>query len=379
MQASRLILSGALMTVSAWSFAAQSYVVHDLGTLGGSYSFASGINDAAQVVGSAGVCCTSETYGFVWDAGAATALQDPSIWHSEALAINATGQVAGFAYPIVEAGTSRAQAFIYTNGVRQDLGTLGGHSSEAYGINALGVATGWSLSSDGAQHAFVFDGLMTDLGTLGGASSGGAGINDHGHVTGWALTVSGEQHAFVSDEAGMHDLGTLGGHTSYGQAINNAGHVAGWSTLGPDLLAHAALFDGTAWKDLGTLGGEQSYGLGVNGSDQVVGFSMDTREEQRAFIYTGGVMFNLNDISDAKQKGWTLAVASGINTRGDIAGSGLINGQLHAFLLTSVQEPPISSVPEPETYVMLLLGLGAVASMSSRAKSFARTHRDPAP
>jgi probable HAF family extracellular repeat protein len=50
-----------------------------------------------------------------------------------------------------------------------DLGTLGGTSSRALGINALGQVVGWSELASGAVHGFVYsDGQMTDVGTLGG-------------------------------------------------------------------------------------------------------------------------------------------------------------------------------------------------------------------
>jgi probable HAF family extracellular repeat protein len=350
----RFKLSIALLSsIAAPCMALPHYYVTDLGTLGGSYSFASGINEQGDVVGSSGVCCDTETHGFLWSKGRMTSLADATIWHSEALAINAAGQVTGFAYGNVEInGATRAQAYVYKGGTRTDIGTLGGHSSEGYAINASGAVTGWSLTSAGAQHAFVYDGAtMSDIGTLGGERSGGAGINDLGQITGWALTSSGDQHAFLRDGTTMRDLGTLGGQASYGQAINNRGHVAGWSTLAPGSLAHASLYEGAGWNDLGTLGGEQSYALGLNGKDDVVGFSMDANQEQRAFVYTEGSMFNLNELSDAAAKGWTLAVATSINNSGAISGSGMLGGQLHAFLLTT------SPIPEPSSWQFLCTGL----------------------
>src|SRR5215203_1320141 len=54
----------------------------------------------------------------------------------------------------------------------QDLGTLGGSSSYARGINDSGKVVGRSVTSDGSHHAFLYDASATpkmqDLGTLGG-------------------------------------------------------------------------------------------------------------------------------------------------------------------------------------------------------------------
>ena len=69
---------------------------------------------------------------------------------------------------------------------------------------------------------------VTDLGTLGGTNSGASAINDKGQAAGWSLTSSGEHHAFLwTVTGGMRDLGTLGGTNSVAGAINNNGQVVG--------------------------------------------------------------------------------------------------------------------------------------------------------
>ena len=64
-----------------------------------------------------------------------------------------------------------------------DLGTLGGSSSYAHGINARGQVVGYSSTASDDWHAFLWEGgTMTDLGTLGGRESEAYGINDRGQV-----------------------------------------------------------------------------------------------------------------------------------------------------------------------------------------------------
>jgi probable HAF family extracellular repeat protein len=57
---------------------------------------------------------------------------------------------------------------------------------------------------------------MIDLGTLGGPTSLAWGINEQGVVVGGSDLPSGHTRAFVWTAArGMRDLGTLGGEDSY--------------------------------------------------------------------------------------------------------------------------------------------------------------------
>ena len=75
------------------------------------------------------------------------------------------------------------------------------------------------------QHAFISSAapILTDLGTLGGDSSFAYGVNDQGQVTGEAAIKTGDTHAFVWTSDGMRDIGTLGGNTSVGRSINESG------------------------------------------------------------------------------------------------------------------------------------------------------------
>ena len=69
---------------------------------------------------------------------------------------------------------------------------------------------------------------------------------------------------------------------------------------------------------LGTLGGQGSVALDVNGSGQIVGWSDTKRNGHQAFIYSGGVMSNLNSMVDVGSN--TLQWAKAINDDGDITG-----------------------------------------------------------
>src|SRR5262249_7230801 len=89
--------------------------------------------------------------------------------------------------------------------------------------------------------------------------------------------------------------------------------------------------------DLGSLGGSSSWGLAINNSGTVVGYATTRANEYHAFVSTdGGRMQDLNRLIPPNTV-WILGEAHGINDAGQIAGSGSISGQTHAFLLPPVQ------------------------------------------
>jgi probable HAF family extracellular repeat protein len=136
-----------------------------------------------------------------------------------------------------------------------DLGSLGYGVSLGLAINATGQVTGYSYSSTAFQvtcppqkygqpkqcvehpyHAFLYsNGTMTDLGTLGGHFSRGYAINASGAVAGTADTKSGPGDSFLWNGKTMADIGTWSA-----RGINDTGEITG--TCGPDPGLHACLY-----------------------------------------------------------------------------------------------------------------------------------------
>ena len=90
-----------------------------------------------------------------------------------------------------------------------DLGTLGGTNSQALALNALGQVVGWSELADGSQHAMLWDGTsLIDLNSFldpalvsdGWVLKEAAGINDHGAIVGTVINPLlgiNDGHAFL--------------------------------------------------------------------------------------------------------------------------------------------------------------------------------------
>jgi probable HAF family extracellular repeat protein len=137
---------GVYPTSSGWRpFIWSNGTTQLLGTLGGSWSYASRINNAGQVIGRSEM--SPDTNGaFLWSDGVMQYLGGGDI---EPTGINNNGVIVGWNY-------STSRAIVWINGVITDPGTLGGGWAYAQGINDSGQIVGVSQRADGAHHAFLY-------------------------------------------------------------------------------------------------------------------------------------------------------------------------------------------------------------------------------
>ena len=169
------------------------------------------------------------TTGFFWNNGNTSSIGTlTGGTYSYASGINESIQIAGFG------DTPQGdRAFLWSRSGRRmtELGTFpNGGGSYALALNDSSHVVGFAMTSAGASHAFLWkNDVLTDLGTLGGEHSVAYGISNAGEVVGYSQVANGEYHAFVwTAQSGMVDLGALpGGSVAYAQSINETGEVAG--------------------------------------------------------------------------------------------------------------------------------------------------------
>lgn len=349
------------------------YTLTDLGTLGGDTVRSWSINDMGQIVGTSD---TSDGWqrAFLWDPVVGMSdlgsLRGPA---SRGRGINNKGQVTGMTP--TNKGNS---AFLWAPSTGMvalgDMLPDNNHDmSDGYGINDKGQVVGWSETADALtspRQAFLWDPAngMTILGSLIGARGGDSSaiaINDNSQVAGTSVAgapMSPGRHAFFWDSStGMIDLGTLGGTTSDSSDINNRGQIVGFSPISTGSPRHAFLWDpSTGMIDLGTLGGEESWAHGINDQGQVVGASRVNvgNNFTGAFLWDPVLgMLDLNDLV-VDLSGWShITVATDISNTGYITGFGFTeSGMIRSFLLTPVS----ASVPEPESFLLFVLGLAGL-------------------
>lgn len=252
------------------AFVYRDGAMQDLGTATGGAtgnSCALAVNDAGVVAGRSG---SGEVV--IWKDGAVTHLGI----QGDVGGINAAGTVVG---SYAQGGTTHA--YMYRDGALADLSdpAAPGAASAAKAINVRGQIAG---TSNG--RAFVYDnGARRDLGTLGGGTSSGAGIDDRGDVVGMSFDATSQPRAFLFDGA----MRALAGAPSYSNAIaiNNRGQV-----IGSGEGVYGWLVDNGQYTPLSKLPAVTSKGwthlepTGLNDRGWIVGTGTDANGNLRAFL-----------------------------------------------------------------------------------------------
>lgn len=319
---------------------AQRYTIRDLGSLGGTYGQALGVNAAGHVVGNSNVKDNRDYHAFLYRGDDLIDLGTLGGTRSSGIAINNAGHVVGFAFL---ARNLVSRACLWDGGTLKDLGAFvpgSRYSSSALDINDAGHIVGWSATREGFARAFLYEGAaLKDLGTLGGSNSQATGISNTGIICGDSqIKARRAWRAFSYQEGAMKDLGTLGGDESHAKDVNDLGQVTGWSLVGS--RPRAFLYTGGAMQPLGTLGGTESIANGINNAGQVVGKSLIRGTTiPHAFLWEKGTMVDVNSLLPA-DSGWVVREALRIADGGQIVGHGVYKNRIRPCLLTPTTATP---------------------------------------
>ncbi len=296
-----LVLCLALILPPAVNAASHAFLwtatsgMQDLGTLGGSYCAATGINNSGQVVGYSYLPGDTVFHPFIWTArdGMVDLGLPEGVSSLQGVAINSRGHII------------------------------------ASILDAQGEFLSYFWSSD---KGFIPISLGAGVGIR------AAGINDFDEVTGTEDPPTGATTAFIWQLFGrqLRSLGTYpGGTFTQGAAINNLGHVVANGNItalsrpagDPPYNFVLQFQKGRGWRFLG--GADFStFPTANNNKDEVVGFTFDIFSTDKAIYFNGpgGSIMQPLQYSFA-------AHALAINESGIIAGISFGNsGPTHAVI-----------------------------------------------
>jgi probable HAF family extracellular repeat protein len=289
----------------------------DLGNLPGfARSVALDINPRGEMVG--GVI-DPEVQPVYWASSSQSAPVElagvPEGFFGEAVHINAVGQIVG---SFLTPDSSVQQPVFWPNGNSAPIYLPGfGETlphSLAFSINAAG-----NIFGDGCDADFV-----------------------ECHAAFWAnsastpVALASPGGEFINTDAGLV--------SGFSPGLNNAGNMVGvaWNA---DASEYRAVFWASSTSPAVILSttGDFINGMaeGISDKGQIVGEAFNTDfSDLHAFMWpisaSPGVDLNTMIPSDS---GWELAVARGINNRGEIAGTGFLNGEKHGYVLIPVRSP----------------------------------------
>ncbi|TAK92661.1 MAG: PEP-CTERM sorting domain-containing protein [Aquabacterium sp.] len=329
-------------------------------------TYSAGINNAGQIAGefslpkSGHIGATERNYTSyvgVWDGS--TLINVGSVSTMSAVTdINNAGQVAGYdaGSDFADARNSRGVVWQISNGARttnSQLGLIEGINDvgQSVGTVYLGSASLFAPALWNGSTPQILSQRLSSSNPNFDMNSQANGINNHGLIVGDSYG-----HAVTWQGASL-TLTDLGEGTA--AAVNDVGDIVGSS-------GGAVVWRNGAKIALGTLGGMGSGALDINEVGQIVGSASTSAGKQHATLWVGQDVIDLNQFLDAQliADGWELQSATGINDSGDISvdGYNASKNQYGVFRLTS-------AVPEPASWVLMLLGFSLLASIVRKSKS----------
>jgi uncharacterized repeat protein (TIGR01451 family) len=263
-------------------------------------------------------------------------------------------------------GTSRLPV-IWNNGVVSQLPLPAGETlGDANGVNASGIAVG-SVDAGSLQQAVIYNGanatVITQTTSSGCFFLTAFGINDSGRIVGQGIDPNNAARnvgiVYDMGNPSAFEVGALpGANGALAFAVGNGGHVVGSSMMNQGSGMPFIWSSATGMVAIPLAAGtSQGSARGVNSAGWVVG--QDSSAFSIPFLWDGTTTYRLADLLPAGS-GWDLDMntsssALGISDSGVIVGTGVHNGETHAYAMVPVQGTPTPSptptpTPGPATH-----------------------------
>jgi len=320
------------------------------------------INNSGQVVGQ-----NATGTAFLWTAGVMTNLGTLGGSQSYANDINDSGAIVGWSHVTGDV----MKAFKY-EGSMANLDDDWAFASSAESINANGDVVGWR--TNGTQYGSVYWGATESEGQFYFTDYTGnqkaIGINNNNEVVGLLVdgtgvgvnsyywTGSGNSGEFTSilnlgflATAGLNNLsiiaGSKGSFSAYMDSDDNVATIM--TKLPPQIPSSVSRAFGI--NDLGNIVGQS----GLNGY---------------IFDITTGILLNANDFAFVGFMPNSLLRITDINNDGTIIGIALVDGVEHGFFAQFAEGPTSNpAVPEPSSVVLFALGLTVLGCVKRRRRT----------
>lgn len=264
----------------------------------------------------------------------------------------------GFQDPQVVAVTSRVSrwqhhAAYWQNGQLHDIhgfgyGQSSGCNSRNLAVDNNGRMGGWAeFTSAGPWRlggALYVDGVPEEINVEGYNNAVITDLTDNGDVLLYAshcgpYGVSQCPETFILRDDVFIPINPIDGFTyTRPYEITENGMVVG-TLEGPGLDTQGFIYDGTVVTQLTPLdgAGSEARATGINEEGLIVGYTSDS-EVNTATIWIDGEAVDLNDYLPAGS-GWVLTEAREINNHNVVVGSGELNGDIRAFILSLCDAP----------------------------------------
>jgi probable HAF family extracellular repeat protein len=244
------------------------------------YTTASGINNAGQVVGDCG-----GTAGYVWTPNSIHPINFPGATATFAADINSNGEIAGI-YDAPD--RSGARGFLLDGGVYKIIFDAQGVQTVVNGINAAGDMVGFWDDTAFNIHGFVYRaGVFNDITIPGGnLYTIPSGLNASALVG--TYSTAGVIHSFLLQGGVVTILEYPGATYSNAYSINTAGEVIGLYE-DSDFRFHGFLWQGGRFIETfdllaGSMVADIYTRLSLNDVGQIVGTYLDEHGARHGFV-----------------------------------------------------------------------------------------------